>query len=180
MKHIARLLVIAGISFFALGLYHVWLRTDDHSLAATKYQYTASDEQLVQKNNLPTHMTIPDLNIALAVIPAKFEGSEWQTTKDGASYLTSSPVPGSVGNSVFYAHNWNSLFGKLPQIKAGNIIEIEFADHTKKKFAVAYTLEVSPGDASIIGGSDDKRITLYTCSGFLDTKRFAAVAFLVE
>ena len=56
---------------------------------------------------------IKDLGIDLPVIPAKAKNNHWDTTDNGVSYLLSSPVPGDTGNSIFYAHNWASLFGNF-------------------------------------------------------------------
>lgn len=178
MKNIARLLIIAGIAFFSIGIYLIWQRNDSSRLAFDTYEYSKSEAQLIETNNLPVKMTIPDLDLNLQVIPAKINGKQWDTTKEGVSYLTSSPIPGDEGNSVIYAHNWAGLFATLPQIKAGNVVEVEYADKTKKRFSIAYTLEVSPGDQSILKPSTDKRLTIYTCTGFLDSKRFVAVALL--
>lgn len=180
MNLLARLLIIIGISLLTIGAYLYWEQNDPNRLAFHNYEYSTSETQLIEKNNLPTKISIPELTLDLQVIPAEITGKNWETTKDGVSYLTSSPVPGEVGNSVMYGHNYAGLFGKLPQIKPGNVVEVEYADKTKKKFAVTYTLEVSPGDQSVLTQSTDKRLTLYTCTGFLDSKRFVAVAMLQE
>lgn len=173
---LSKLLIIIGIAFFSLGLYQVWERNDANRLAFHNYEYTETEAKDIESKNLPTAIKIPDLNLTLQVIPSKIEGNKWQTSKDGVSYLTSSPVPGEDGNSIIYGHNWAGLLATLPSIKPGNTIEVEYADKSKKKFAVAYTLTVSPGDQSILNSGNDKRITLYTCTGFLDSKRFVAVA----
>jgi LPXTG-site transpeptidase (sortase) family protein len=180
MKFLTRIFIIIGITFLSIGLYLVWERNDASRLAFHNYEYSASEAQLIEINNLPVKLTIPDLHLDLQVIPAKTEGKNWETTKEGVSYLTSSPVPGEEGNSVIYAHNWAGLFADLPKIKPGNVVEVEYADKSKKQFSIAYTLEVSPGDLSILQSLNDKRLTLYTCTGFLDSKRFVAVAFLQE
>lgn len=176
MKLFARLFLIAGIAFLSIALYLLWERNDTSRLVNHAYTYTKSEKQLIQTKNLPTNISIADIGVNLQVIPATIKDEKWQTTKDGVSYLTSSPIPGQEGNSVIYGHNWGNIFGKLPNIKPGNVIEIAYADGTKKKFSVAYTLEVYPGDKSILNKSTDKRLTLYTCTGFLDSKRFVAVA----
>lgn len=178
MKSFARFLVIVGISFLGLGLYLLWDRNNPQRLAFHNYEYTASEKQQIETKNLPVKIALPDLNLTLQIIPATMNGDSWQITGEGVSYLTNSPIPGEVGNSVMYAHNWAGLFQNLPQIKPGNIVEVTYADNTKKTFSVAYTLEVSPGDLSVLAKSTDNRLTLYTCSGFLDSKRFVAVAML--
>lgn len=41
----------------------------------------------------------------LPIVPAQIAGGKWEITKNGVSYLTTSPLPGSEGNSVLYGHN---------------------------------------------------------------------------
>lgn len=178
MKLLARLLIIVGVSFLGLGIYLFLERSNPNRLAFTHYQYSAAEQQQINVNNLPVQLTIPDINVDVKVIPAKTQGNNWQITDKGASYLTSSPIPGQEGNSVMYAHNWGGLFQNLPRIKPGNTVVVTYADRTTKTFSIAYTLEVSPGDISVLSKSTDTRLTLYTCSGFLDAKRFVAVAML--
>jgi sortase (surface protein transpeptidase) len=50
-------------------------------------------------------------------------------------------------------------------------------DGVKKEFKVEYTATVDPSQTYIIDNTKDTRITLYTCTGFLDSKRFVVVAF---
>jgi len=102
----------------------------------------------------------------------------WPTSTSGAEYLTSSPLPGSMGNSIIYAHDWVSLFGPLRSAKVGQKVVVTYPDKTKKTFVIAYTTIVPSNQASILASSTDKRITLYTCTGFLDSQRFVAVAIL--
>jgi LPXTG-site transpeptidase (sortase) family protein len=118
------------------------------------------------------------LNIDLPLIPSNITEGKWETTDQGVSYLVSSPIPGEKGNSIMYAHNWASLFGNLPSILPGDLVQIQFSDGTAKEFEVKYTSTVTPDNYSILAPTDDKRITIYTCSGFLDSHRFVAVAIL--
>jgi LPXTG-site transpeptidase (sortase) family protein len=179
-KYFYLLFLILGISLLSFGFYLLWQSNDPSRLSFTNYKYSATDAKQITEKNLPTQIAIPDVKINLHVLPATVKNNTWQTTDNGASYLTSSPIPGTDGNSIIYAHNWASLFGPLRDVKPGNTVEIEYADKSVKKFAVAYTLTVSPGDASILKNNNDKRITLYTCTGFLDSKRFVAVAFPIN
>ncbi|MGB2731849.1 MAG: sortase, partial [Microgenomates group bacterium] len=48
----------------------------------------------------------------------------------------------------------------------------------KRTFIVQVTANVSPDQTNVLKQSHDKRLTLYTCSGFLDTQRFVVVATL--
>ncbi len=178
MKTFSYLLILFGLSCFALGAYHIWLRNDPNRLSFNNYHYTNEDSK--DAKELPRRILVKDLNIDLPVIPAKVTDSKWETTSNGASFLVSSPIPGNDGNSVIYAHNWTSLFGNLVNARPGETVEVEFADKSRKTFEIEYTSTVSPSESSILASSKDKRITLYTCTGFLDSKRFVVVAILKE
>lgn len=176
MKLLAKLFIGIGLICYALGIYYIWLQNDPNRLAFTNYHYEQHAKS--NKKELPVKISIKSLKINLPLLPAKLHGTTWDVTGDGASYLTSSPLPGEKGNSIIYAHNWASLFGNLVNAKKGDEITIEFADKSTKKFTVASTTTVSPEDNEILKQTDDKRMTLYTCTGFLDSKRFVVVAQL--
>lgn len=176
MKLLAQLLIFTGFILYALAGYFIWLRNDPSRLAFQKYSAVAPAN--IEKKSLPTRIVIKDLHIDLPVLPAKITNNVWQTTANGVSYLTSSPLPGTKGNSIIYGHNWNSLFGNLVNSHPGEKVEIDYADGSKKTFTIAYTSVVTPDTASILAASKDKRITMYTCTGWFDSKRFVAVAVL--
>ena len=126
----------------------------------------------------PKKITISKLKIELPIYPAEIKDNKWDATSSGVSYLSSSPVPGDLGNSIIYGHNWANLLGPITSLKPGDVIEIELNKGIKRKFVVRYTAIVNPNQTSILNPSKDNRITLYTCAGFLDSKRFVATAFL--
>ena len=173
MKLIAYLFIFIGFLCYGLGAYHIWLKNDPNRLSFTNYSYEESDKT---NKELPVRVTIQSQKIDLPLIPAEISDNTWSVTEKGASYLTSSPIPGNVGNSIIYAHNWSSLFGNLSHVKKGDIVEIQFADKSTKRFVIDSTAVVSPTDSKILSGSQDRKVTLYTCTGFLDSKRFVAVA----
>ncbi len=178
MKLLSRLFIILGIFCYTLGIYNIWLSIDPHRLSFTKYSYaqTVSPE----KKQLPEKIIIKDLNINLNIIPSHVVDNKWETTDMGASYLQSSPIPGDDGNSIIYAHNWASLFANLVYAVPGQEIQIRYADNSTKTFVIKYTSSVTPDNSTILAPSNDKRITLYTCTGFLDSQRFIVVAVLKD
>lgn len=127
---------------------------------------------------LPRVIRIPSLNKTLPIIPATIDNGKWTLTDKGVSYLTSSKIPGEEGNGIMYGHNWQTLLGGLEKIKPGSKIEVEFTNGMKRTFIVQVSAHVSPDQTSVLKQSHDKRLTLYTCSGFLDTQRFVVVATL--
>jgi LPXTG-site transpeptidase (sortase) family protein len=179
MKLFSNLLIIFGLLWCLLAGYYFWMRNDTNALAFQNYKVektVAPKKQIASPQSQPQRIVIKGAGIDLPLIPSKIDNDKWETTNAGASYLTSSPIPGTEGNSIIYAHNWATLFGKLVSVKPGEQVEVLYADGSKKRFTVEYTSTVTPTTASILAPTTDKRITMYTCTGFLDSKRFVVVA----
>lgn len=173
MKLLSKFFLIVGLACFIFGAYLVWERNNPGRLAFKNY---VGNYKNVAVTNPPTRIIIRDLGIDLPIYPAKMANNEWQTTTQGSSYLISSPIPGEIGNSIIYAHDWASLFGPLLNAKRGEKVEIEFTDKTRKTFVIEKTAVVSNNQTDVLAPTKDSRITLYTCTGFLDSQRYVAVA----
>lgn len=166
-----------GISLILFGSLLVFQRNNPNRVAFAKGESNIAI-QIEDKVVIPTSIKIPSLDINLDIYTSEIKNGKWEVTDKGVSYLKTSVVPGENGNSVLYGHNWTNLLGILVKIKTGEIIEIVYSDGSKKEFEVKLIQEVNPNDVSILNNTNDRRITLYTCSGFLDSKRFVVVAIL--
>ncbi|SRR5258708_5652435 len=178
MKHLAsKIFLIFGLwclvlsSMFFLERYQPSAKQNTVSLADTN---TFS----VNPNAKPARMIIKSINVDLPIVPSQMKNWNWEMTDRGVSYLVSSPIPSQTGNSILYGHNFPALLGGLPRVKPGEKITIVFSDKSYKTFTIGYTAVVSPDQIHILDASKDKRITIYTCTGLFDEKRFVAVAFL--
>lgn len=173
-RHGSRLFLIAGACFLLFAAYLVWERTNPYRLSFE----TAFPTQTVATIHsvLPTQITISSIGVDLPIIPATIRQGSWETTAQGVSYVVSSAIPGEKGNSVIYGHNWSNIFGRLPNITRGDRISVFFSDGSSRSFTVQYTTIVTPDQTHVIEPTDDARLTLYTCTGFFDTKRFVTVA----
>jgi LPXTG-site transpeptidase (sortase) family protein len=174
-------LIITGILCYSFVSYAVFERNNPKRVAFTNVVTQANASEVHKEiTALPTNIHIQSVNISLPIIPAKIANGTWELTTQGVSYLTDSPIPGEVGNSILYGHNWNNLLGDLPKVKPGDWIDITYSDGTSRHFEIEYTITVTPDQTHILAPSKDRRITLYTCTAFLDTKRFVAVALLKD
>lgn len=170
----AKLLVGFGLICLILTAFFLWERYNPQRLAfAINDLSTQSD---TANTALPTEIIINDLSLNLPILPAKLEKGKWEATTKGISYLTSSPIPGTKGNSILYGHNWPNLLGNITKLKTGQNIKIKFTDGSVKNFIINSTVSVSPREIGILSPSLNSQITLYTCTGFLDNKRFVVVA----
>ena len=175
-KILSWFLILQSFSLLTVAVYQFYLSQTPTLLSFNDYH--VAQTQTTLQGAAPDRITISSLGIDLPVYKATIVNNVWPTTTHGASYLTSSPLPGNKGNSVIYAHDWVSLFGRLVNAKVGQQVVVTYPDWTKKTFVISYTSVVTPDEGTILAPSDDTRLTLYTCTGFLDSHRFVVVAIL--
>lgn len=124
----------------------------------------------------PVKLYIPKLQKPLIVSNGIVVNNRWQISETGVSYLTASAVPGKVGNSVIYGHNKTEILGNLPRVVSGDFVYVIMKSGDIVKYQVFETKEVSPNQVEILNQTADTRLTIYTCTGFLDTARFVVLA----
>lgn len=161
--------ILLGVGFLSYGTFLVWERN-----APIPAPNTAGTKPT--RNQL--QIALPSVNILLPVYPAQIYGTRWETTKLGVSYLSTSPKPGDIGNSVLYGHNWPNLLRRLHQVKPGDNIFITTSKGVVKRFTIVYIFTVNADQTEIFANTTDRRITLYTCTALFDTKRLVVTALL--
>lgn len=135
--------------------------------------------QAAVRNNTPqapVSIEIIPLSVKLTIAPARIEGNNWEISETGASYLTSSAPLKNNGNTVIYAHNKSNLFGPLTEIKIGHPITLKSRDGKIYSYSVYKIDTVTPDKVDVIKSQGREELTLYTCTGFADTKRLVVKA----
>lgn len=176
---LAQTLIVAGILMVSLSILLALSRFNPRRLNFYRIPQAQNIESTPTQNpNLPRpkHIIIAGTSINLPIIPSTIHNQTWETTEVGVSYLTMSPVPGEKGNSILYGHNWTDLLGPLTEVKPGQTIRIRYEDESQKTFMVENTATVSPNDTSILMASAEPMMTIYTCTGLFDSKRFVVTA----
>lgn len=161
-----------------ITLYSGALIVQRYNPARLKFSNTPSISVNAAYNVRPSRVVIKSAKIDTPVSSVPEFESRWETNPSGASYLETSPLPGTVGNSIIYGHNWNSIFLHLTSVRPGNFIEVYMSDGSRRVFGVVATQTVSPDAVEVLKPSKDRHLTLYTCTGFLDMKRFVVSATL--
>jgi len=177
-QFLARIFLFTGLLCFVLLSILVYQRYRPNPLAFQGAVFTRELSVTYQKN--PIRIQIPEVGIHLPILSSEVIGNTWQTTEKGVSYLTSTPLPGKRGNAVLYGHNWPNLLGPLHNVKVGDRIAVTYPDDTTVDFTVSYITVVTPEQVKILDNSDDIRLTIYTCTGFLDSKRLVITAIASE
>ena len=135
-------------------------------------------QSTVVKLNNPTELKplILKVETAQIEIPLITSYKVWEEKAKTAVYFSKTPLPGNKGNSVIYGHNFQNILGNLNKVDKGQQISIEFTDGSVKNFEVIQKINVTANQTHILNQSSDARLTIYTCSGVLDTKRLVVVA----
>ncbi len=173
-----KMLTLAGSVLFIFACYLVWERTNPMRLSFSRLPKQISQPKADHVSSRPVSISVSRLKINLPVVEEQLKNHSWPTTSKGVAWLDSSAVPGTQGNSILYGHNWTNLLGGLVYIKPGDLVKVQYANNSFKSFTVQSTAKVSPQDTSILGSSNDRRLTIYTCTGLFDQQRFVAVATL--
>jgi LPXTG-site transpeptidase (sortase) family protein len=149
-----------------------------HSSSSLSFSQKPQLEVEFSEEQYPARIIISSLKIDLPVFSAKAEGEKWEIFDNAASYLLGSGIPGKKGNVVVYSHNKRHLFGPLLGIKKGTEIKIENKKGEIFSYEVLETKIVSPSQIEILLPAEEPILTLYTCTGFADSKRFVVAAKL--
>lgn len=118
----------------------------------------------------PLRIVVPTRNVDLSIVEAPVVNGYWELSETTASHGVGSANPGQNGNVVVFAHARNELFGPLRDIKNNEVIYILTKDRWFR-YQVSETKLVDPSQIEHIKPTDTEELTLFTCSGFLDTKR---------
>lgn len=123
----------------------------------------------------PLRVVIPTVNIDLPIVEANVVDGYWEISETTASHGVGSANPGEIGNTVLFAHARADLFGPVRELKKDDVLYVLTKDRWHR-YAVLQTKLVEPKDIEVIASTDEEILTLFTCSGFLDTKRLIVTA----
>lgn len=129
----------------------------------------------LEESLIPEKIIIASLNIDLAVEEANIIDGYWEVFPDKAGWGSGSGIPGQAGNIVIFAHAKEDLFAPLREIKKDAAIYL-FTKNAWYEYEVIEIKEVLPSQTEEIADSEEEILTLYTCSGFADSKRLIVKA----
>ena len=115
--------------------------------------------------------------VTLDVTEVGINDGVWQISETTANHLNQSANPGEGGNIVIYGHNSSEVFGPLRWMSKGEEIEVANHEGVVSVYVIDQIIETNPEDIQWILPKDKETLTVYTCSGFLNSKRHIVVAF---
>lgn len=121
------------------------------------------------------HIMLPTSSIDLPVVEAPIVDGYWEVSETTASHGSGSSYPGESGNIVIFAHARDGLFLPLREAEIGESIYLLTAQ-TWRLYRITEKKEVAPADTEVIAQTPEETLTLFTCSGFLDSMRTVVTA----
>lgn len=164
-----KLLIFIGI--FLMIVFASWRIYQARILSFTKAYPTE-----VRQESKVARVVIPSLKIDLSVEEGKIERGVWSISQRGASHLDVSKNPGEGGNIVVYGHNKKAIFGPILWAEKGEKITLIDKDDKEFNYQVIETKTVSPDQIEYVLPKNEEILTLYTCTGFADSKKFIVIA----
>jgi LPXTG-site transpeptidase (sortase) family protein len=165
------IIVVLGVIliFVSLGLRLYKLKT------LSFFGNGVGENQVAVSSNSPVYIEIDSLGIKLNVVETSIVNGVWEIPENSAGHLNTSSGIGS-GNMVIYGHNKNNIFGPIRWIKNDASVILTGTDGKKYNYKVVETKEVFPSDIGYVMEKNEETLTLYTCSGIFDSKRFIIIA----
>ncbi len=174
-KVLSTIFLVSGLLLTAQGLFDISKRLGYYNLV-TKSSTIYNIPSSLTFQNIPSKISIKSLALTLPVESTEIKNGYWPTSQTGVSFLANSGNLGNKGNLIFYGHNWKNLLGNLHKVKTGDTLVVSGQNGQDFLYSIAYIATVNADDVSILADTNDERITLYTCTGFLDQKRLVVVA----
>lgn len=168
-----------GVLLVILSVTHKVIQIRTLRLDRTVVQeYLSESATKTVSINYPTHITIP-WYVDVAIEPQIYQDGAWTVSPNIASYLTASSLPGTEGNVIIYGHNKRNILGNIRALKGYEKITLTMANGETKIYQVESMQEVSPTSTKLLSPTSKEALTIYTCSGFLDSQRFVVRAIPV-
>ena len=166
-------LILLVFGLFLLGLYSVWRFHQSRILSFNAKEVAGVNFSTGIK---PVYIKIYPLGVDVSIKEAVIKDGVWVIHPNEASHLITSAGIGDLGNMIIYGHNKNEILGPIRWIKEGAKIELKGSDGRTYFYEVVKIDTVSPDNLEYISSKNEEILTLYTCIGFLDSKRFMVVA----
>ncbi len=124
----------------------------------------------------PTHLKLTQESESIELVPSQIQNQTWETSQTGASILTNPSLLGLSDTSiVIYGHNWPRLLGKLHELKEGDVFYLKIQGSWQEMQIQSQSI-VGKSDLGPLYAADTKSVIVYTCAGFLDSKRLVVLA----
>jgi len=131
-------------------------------------------------NKIPNHIVIPDMALNAKIGDGSY-ANRYQVLHKGIWRDGRGSTPDQPGNTVLAGHRFTytqprGVLYSLNKVRVGSDIAV-FWNNSKYRYRVREIKTVNPNDTSIQNPTQDKRLTIYTCTPlYHPTKRLVVIA----
>lgn len=170
--------LLIAVSFVAV-VYAGWLLWEMYRPAQfEELNSVVVQAVLVQEQGLPVSVSFPEAGFSVPLQKGEIKDGKWKLSYDAAEFVD---VPVASGSArIVYGHNYLRILGKLGHVKVGQRVEVGSDTGMVKTYKVTSKEVIEPNDIAKILPSQENELVIYTCTGFLDSKRLVIHAQLIK
>lgn len=125
-------------------------------------------------SGIPVKINIPELKINKEILPGVYDTAtnSWIVSDSGVHFAhPSSPPNDYIGNTLIYGHNNKFTFGPLQYLEEGDIAEVTTDNNLNFTYVYKRVVDFDPNDTSIFDYKGKPKLSLQTCTGWLNQIR---------
>lgn len=178
-------LVPVYLFILSLVLYASWSilqKNSENKIDIKSLLAKVTNEDLSHKTNFeeeifsgrPDKLLIPSLEINVDVEEGNYMSTTktWNISDKGAFFAVNTALPNNLsGQTMIYGHNSKNIFGKTKNLKVGDQLFLYTDNQLVFEYTYDSSSEVKPQDTSLFSYEGKPKLTLITCTGFLNKKR---------
>ena len=163
----SRLFVSVGLIIFTIsGDYRLSQVTWASRVEAHQLTPVVSEQRFYRPQSLVIGETLE-----VAVETGFFVEDAWSLSQTTALFANDSAFPGQPGNTIIYGHNSDKILGKLSRVEVGDILSVTTTDGKLHSYSIIEKSIVPLDQTHYLEPTTEHVLTMYTCSGWMDTKR---------
>ncbi len=178
LRRVSLLELAVFISVVVGNLYYTQYRAQAYFIPTSEFSshtsLTSDGEQEPEVSTpqpKPVGLSIAQVGVNIPVESKQLSNGQWYLSDTQAVHLASSASPGEGGNIIVYGHNTQGVLGDVKDIREGDVIALQTEDGKQYEYRVTTLEQVDPDQIEAILPTTYEVLTMYTCSGFLDSQR---------
>lgn len=124
----------------------------------------------------PVRVVSPSVGVDMPVVDGFYDKSsgDWTLYDDKAMFAAMTTEPNDkAGQTFIYGHATQRVFGKLLNMKVGQVVEVYTNNGYKFTYTLKQTETVTPQNTGILAYEGSPRLLMQTCVGaFSESRRF--------
>jgi LPXTG-site transpeptidase (sortase) family protein len=165
----ARILLYLGLFCMLISAAWFGMRTVQwYSMTVTA---TSQKQAVYTKISAPNPVFLTAKNTNVTIREGAVFNGQWILSTESAFHYDASSRPTEPGNIIIYGHNTKNIFKSLKTVQKDDVITLTTEDQQTHDYTIIDIQVVSPSETEYLQPTQEEILTVYTCTGLMDTKR---------